>query len=90
MAEFAINSSVNISTGMTPFKLIHGKEPRLPIDLSLKSNVPAAVNLTEFMTQMIKKVRDNIVKAQTSQKAQADKHRRDHKFQISDKVMLST
>ena len=90
MAEFAINSSVNISTGMMPFKLIHGKEPHLPIDLGLESNVPAAVNLAEFMTQMIEKAWDNIVKAQTSQKAQADKHHQDHKFQIGDKVMLST
>ena len=90
MAEFAINSSVNISTGMTPFQLIHGKEPQLPIDLGLDSNTPAAVDFVKFMTQTIDKARDNISKAQTSQKTQADKHRRDHTFQIGDRVMLST
>ncbi len=90
MAEFAINSSVNVSTGMTPFRLIHGKEPCLPIDLDLESNTPAAADFVKLMTQMINKAWDNIVKAQTSQKTQADKYCRDHTFQIRDKVMLST
>jgi antitoxin component of RelBE/YafQ-DinJ toxin-antitoxin module len=90
MAEFAINSSVNISTGVTPFKMIYGKDARLPIDLNLDSNTPAAVNFIKFMEETINQAHDNIVKAQASQKTQADKHRRDHQFKIRDKVLLSS
>ena len=39
---------------------------------------------------MISRARDNILKAQSRQKVQADKHRRDHTFQTDDQVYLST
>ena len=33
MAEFAYNNSVNRSTRMSPFQVVTGLRPRLPVDL---------------------------------------------------------
>ena len=33
--ELAINITVNVSTGFTPFIFMHGPEARLPTDLAL-------------------------------------------------------
>jgi hypothetical protein len=91
MAEFAINTTVNVSTGFSPFHLTYGTDPKSPIDLDVKeSTTPAAEEFVKQMNDNINKARDNILKAQQSQKTQADKHRRDHTFQIGDQVMLST
>jgi transposase InsO family protein len=91
MAEFAINTTVNVSTGFSPFHLTYGTDPKSPVDLDVKeSTTPAAEEFVKQMNDNINKARDNILKAQQSQKTQADKHRRDHTFQIGDQVMLST
>ena len=90
MAEFAINDSVNEATKSTPFKLMYGMDPRKPLDLALESNAPVAQDFVKTMINWITKTRDHIIHAQASQKTQADKHRRDHTFEIGDKVMLST
>ena len=90
MAEFAINDSINEATQSTPFELMYGTNPRKPLDLNLESLAPAALDFVKTMIDKISETRDHILRAQTSQKIQADKHRRDHTFQIGDKVMLST
>jgi hypothetical protein len=48
MAEFAINSSINTSTGETPFFLNYGRHPRTPVVLSLDFTVPAAASTAEL------------------------------------------
>ncbi|PKA61678.1 putative mitochondrial protein [Apostasia shenzhenica] len=45
MAEFAYNSSVNRSTGMSPFMIVTGYEPRKPIDLI---ELPVSYRTSEF------------------------------------------
>ena len=37
-AEFAYNSSVNRTIGMSPFEVVHGYQPRQPIDLPMAPN----------------------------------------------------
>src|SRR5213080_710558 len=91
MAEFAINTTVNVSTGFSPFQLTYGIDPKSPIDLDIGvSTTPAAEDFVKQMKANLDRARSNILKAQLGQKAQADKHRRDHSFQVGDKVMLST
>ena len=90
MAEFAINDSISPTTGFSPFQLMYGMNPQKPIDMITGSKAPAAEEFVKEMTTAISRAQENIVKAQTSMKDQADKHRRDHPFQIGDKVMLNT
>ena len=90
-AEYAINSTVNISTGFTPFHLTYGIDPKMPIELVTRdSQNPEAQVTAEQMTEMIDQARKQIIKSQEAQKIQADKHRRDHSFKIGDQVLLST
>ncbi|HVQ01617.1 MAG TPA: chromo domain-containing protein, partial [Candidatus Thermoplasmatota archaeon] len=91
MAEYAINSSVNDSTRMTPFELMYGKNPEMPIEMVTPQRiVPSALTLRQRMQQTIEETRRQIVKAQQQQKIQADRHRRDHDFKIGDFVWLDT
>ena len=90
MAEFAINDSVSVTTKFSPFQLMYGMNPRKPINMVNESKAPAAEEFIKEMISAITRARDNITKAQAAMKAQADKHCRDHTFQIGDKVMLST
>ena len=90
MAEFAINSAVNESTKFTPFQLIYGVQPKMPIKMGITmSTTPAAEDFFKEMQNAIAEARNNILQAQKNQKIQADKHRRDHKFKIGDLVGLN-
>ena len=90
MAEFAINDSVSPTTGFSPFQLMYGISPRKPIDMITRSKALIVEEFIKGMTTAISHAQENIMKAQTSMKIQADKHHRDHPFQIRDKVMLNT
>ena len=91
MAEFAINSTPNESTKFSPFQLMYGKIPQMPVDLVDRDSVtPAAEEFISAMAGAVKEARENILKAQQGQKTQADKHRRDHQFKIGDRVRLSS
>ena len=91
MAEYAINDSPSDTTKFTPFELMYGMNPRKPIDMTDKQSVtPAAEEYVEIIKNQISRARSNIVKAQESQKTQADKHRREHDFKEGDQVYLST
>ena len=39
IAEFAYNSSVNKSIGMSPFEVVTGYKPRMPVDLISMSSI---------------------------------------------------
>lgn len=60
-AEFAYNSSVNRSMGMSPFKIVHGYQPRKPIHL-----LPASTHIesksAEAFAQHISQLHHDIAK----------------------------
>ena len=92
-AEFALNNSVNASTGFTPFFLNYGYHPRTPASL-VSSPVTQAVPATDAF---VKRLKDNLdvatrrlQEAQSRQAHYADQHRRDHTFHVGDDVLLST
>src|SRR5947208_3323187 len=84
-----INSTPNDSTGFTPFELMYGLNPEMPIEMiDTESKVPAPEEFVTKINQAITIARDNIIKAQQRQKKYADKHRQDHQFRIGDLVLL--
>jgi hypothetical protein len=98
-ATFAINHTQSASTQLTPFEVMFGRAPRLPIDAALEplrtgdsavGRVPAAHAFVEDRYKLIwKHANTNLLRAQADQKKFADKHRREEKYSVGDLVFLS-
>lgn len=93
-AEIAVNSTVNASTGYSPFYLNTGLEFRHPLDLALppandSSNAAATDRLAQLRNDLTI-AKQNLLKAQERQAHYADQHRRELKLKVGDKVWLST
>jgi len=92
MAEFAFNSMKQSSTGKSAFLLNFGYEPLAPIDLvdSVKYHRSDAVDLAKKRASEIESAKQHLESAQLRYKHYGDKDRRDHHFEVGDKVLLST
>jgi len=99
IAEFAINTSVQESTKYTPFFLNNGRHARGPLDSPAVKSLspdeadrsgPAVKDFITGMQEALKEAKKNLLAAQSRQKAQADKARRDESFQPGQKVLLSS
>ena len=89
--ELAINSTINDSTGYSPFYVAYGQEATKSADLleGLSPN-PAAGNFANRITTIYHTVRTQLEKAQASQKYQADKQLCNASFQVGDHILLDT
>ena len=91
MAEFAINGARQESTGFSPFYLTYGEEPITPIDRlnpQVGRDVPGVEKIVEAITEALRQAKENILKAQATQKKQVDKHKRNHGIGPGDLVLL--
>ena len=92
IAEFAYNSSVNRTTGRTPFEILLGVQPKRPIDLmSLPPQARVSIEADEFLrhiTEVHANVRRRIALNNEVYKASADRHRRYVEFKPGDMVMI--
>ena len=91
--EFAYNSSVQASTGYSPFYLNNGKEPHTPLTLVTDRREPVQ---NEKVSQFVQRVASNlqsaqeiIKEAQEKQAKYANQKRKDHTFRVGDRVLLS-
>ena len=64
-AEFAYNNSVNTLTGFSPFKILFGQDVNTWNTIVYTINNPKATTKIEDISNIIKKVKDNLEKAQT-------------------------
>ncbi|KAI9558361.1 pol polyprotein [Daphnia sinensis] len=96
---FAYNTARQESTGYSPFFLLYGREPKLPIDLELGADADPLLTedgatldyadrlLVELSTaREIEKIRMEEVK--NKQKERHDSHHRDLSFQAGDLVLV--
>jgi hypothetical protein len=90
-AEFAMNNTVNASTGISPFFMTLGSHPRTPSTFDIEScKVPAAAEFLERLQAVWKRSEDSMLRAQISQIEQMNKTRRISPFKVGDMVYLST
>ena len=93
LIQFAHNSSKSSATGFSPFFLVHGREPRIPIDITFE--IPhSLLDNNDHLERVIDKLavarevaRESIKRSQESSKRNYDKHRRPVNFQLGDQVM---
>ena len=94
MCEFAMNSAVQTSTGYTPFFLNYGDEVSLPLTQAIQradsNHNESALQLVQSLHDDLELVQSNVAKAQKAQAFYADQHRRDVKFEVGERVLLST
>ena len=97
MAAFAINNSYQESIRTTPYKLVHGRDPRLPTPLTELTDLlkkgrssQRALEFNASMLDALDEAKGAMQAAQARQKAYADRGRRDSEYALGDMVLLST
>jgi len=90
LAEFAMNDTVNSSTGYSPFQLLYGVSPRTAVDMACESVLPATQQFVDDMTDMLAHAKARLQEAQAVQTHYANARRRDLEFAVGDLVRLST
>ena len=96
-ADFAYNTSVYESTGFTPYRLMFGREAILPLDALLRFETTPSQGSTQTCSdyvvqqkQQLKEteqiVRENLKRAQKSQKAYYDTKCHGQRFRVGDRV----
>ena len=91
---FAYRSSVHSSTLETPYYLLHGRDPNIPINEFLDSS-PKLIKspsdyvgrLNERLRYSFQRVRDENVKARTRQREQYIKRAKEMKYLVGDRVL---
>ncbi|WVZ15989.1 hypothetical protein V8G54_013555 [Vigna mungo] len=88
-AEWCFNTTVNSSTGFTPFEIMFGHSPpNIPQNLVKDTTNTATEFEINSREEIIRKLQSNLLKAQQAMKHWADSHRRDAHFNIGDWVYV--
>ena len=92
MAQFAINNAYNKSIKTTPFNLVYGRHPRIPLHATreLPGEDLDAVSFVEQMEKARQLALRAIQSAQDSQRSYANLKRRAVTYKVNDQVLLST
>lgn len=95
LAEFAYNSSVQESIGMTPFELDLGWKPRGPLDVvacvqDVGGRLMTGSGFVAKLQDVMLHAKTMVEKAQLHQEQMANRFRKKHDFESGDLVLLST
>ena len=91
MAEFVFNNKVHTATKMSPFKVNHGREPRMDFDIRKEGKNEKAEEFAREMKERHEEARAALVKAQEEMKRQTDRNRKEaEEYRVEDKVLIST
>ena len=91
MVEFAINSSVNATTGYAPFELNHGYMPQSGQHISTDTTFKGVKQFAQQAVWNLLDVHDAILEHRIEQMHYSNKRRKPGvKYQINDLVFLST
>ena len=85
-AEFAYNSTVNRSTGKSPFQVVYGQNPNQVVDLMDVSNQPRAsddaIAYAENLREIQEEVRKKLENINQRYKQAADRNRRFKEYKV--------
>lgn len=88
-AEYSYNTSPHLSTKVSPFTIVYGKDPpklwRVGDHHTTVGSVEETLKERDYM---LDELRINLFKAQQVMKENADKKRRDEQFEVGDAVFL--
>ena len=88
-AEYWYNTAYHISTGMTPFRIVYGREPSKILPYVPQADDPLSVQEQLFSRDyLLQKLKSNLQRAQQVQKKYADKKRIDVELQVGDLVLV--
>jgi hypothetical protein len=88
-AEFWYNSAFHSSIGMTPFKVVYGREA--PTLIKYTPSIHDPITVQELLTardEVLAQLKVNLAKAQTAMKKYADQKRRFMEFKMGDMVLV--
>lgn len=94
---FGYRVSPHDTTGESPFYLLYGREPRLPVDVSLLPPCNKSNSISEHRARIVQTLeeahaiaRDNIQRAQQNMKEIHDRSAQEPKFMVGDRVWVYT
>lgn len=83
------NTSYHLSSGMTPFKALYGRDPPTLTRYTTTSLVSSKLqDQLQARDQILTELKHNLARAQQSMKSQADKRRREVQFSVGDSVLV--
>jgi transposase InsO family protein len=90
LIEFAMNNSVNASTGTTPFLMEYGQEPLTPASLPIARINSKAFKFVANWESRVKDAKRMLQEAQHRQKSLYDRKVQEKQFEVGQWVMVST
>ncbi|CAJ2679805.1 unnamed protein product [Trifolium pratense] len=88
-AEYWYNTNYHASIKSTPFEALYGRSPPILVRGDVQLSAVEEVNkLTAERNEMIREMKDQLLKAQDQMRVQANKHRREVDYQVGDMVYL--
>ena len=93
--EFAYNNTQQSSTGLSPFEVVHGRRPRVPLDTIAPSQrgtapSPAANTYLTRIQELSVRIKVALQRSSARQKYHADKHRRESDIKAGDQVLVDS
>ena len=88
--EYAVNTSVNMTTGYSPFFLLYGTHPREWMNSRSQTKVYAVQEMVSNMEEALQTAKNRYAQAQANMCKFANRKRREVEYEVGTQVLLKT